>query len=55
MERWNNNQTTRERDQLGKDVLERAVKMFEEPTPGENYVVFNSDVNFEVWAKENIS
>lgn len=53
--RWNNNQTTRERDQLEKEVLEKAMKMFEEPTPDEYYITFNSGMDFEEWVKSNIA
>jgi len=53
-ERWSNSRTTKERGQLEEEVLEKAMDMFEEPTPDENYIAFNSAMNFEEWVGSNI-
>lgn len=53
-ERWSRNENTKERGQLESVTLERAIKMFEEPTEEENYTVYNQDMDLEEWIKDNI-
>lgn len=53
--RWQKNLTTKERDQLTEATMSKAQGMFEEPTPDENPILYNSTMNLEDWIKANIS
>lgn len=53
--RWTKNKETKERGQLEQVILDRALKMFEEPTNDENYITYNQSMDLDKWIKENIA
>lgn len=53
-ERWTKNEETKERGQLEEVTLNRALDMFEEPTPDENYITYDQSVNLDKWIDKNI-
>lgn len=53
-ERWLKNQETKERGRLEDVSLKRALDMFEPPTPDENPVIYNQQINLEEWINQNI-
>jgi len=52
--RWERNKTSKERGQLERATLNRALKMFEKPTPDENFIPYNQNMNLDEWIKTNI-
>lgn len=53
--RWWKNERTKERGQLARRTLNRALNMFEEPTVDESYIAYNQSMNLDKWIKENIA
>jgi len=49
------NQQTQERGHLEDATINRALSMFEEPTPDEKPTFYNQPVNLDSWIKENIA
>lgn len=48
------NQHTKERGHLEDVTMNRALEMFEEPTPDEHPVLFNTEMNMNEWVREHI-
>ncbi len=49
------NAKTKERGHVPEKFLGKGLKMFEQPTPEENPILYNSEVNLEDWIRENIN
>jgi len=53
-DRWKKNSNTKERGQLERSTLDRALNMFEKPTPDEDFVIYNQDMDLDKWVETNI-
>lgn len=54
-ERRRNNLSTKERDQLADETMDRAFEMFEEPTEDEKPIFYNQETDLDKWIQENIN
>lgn len=53
--RRSKNEKMKERDHIKDWLFEKSLNMFEEPTPSEDPIIYNSAMNLENWIRENIS
>lgn len=54
-ERRLQNMETKERGHLEDVSMQRALKMFQEPTEDENPIIYNAEIDLEKWIQENIN
>ena len=52
--RWIENQITKVRDHLVEETINHALSMFEEPTADEKTIIYNQEMNLDLWVKQNI-
>ncbi len=49
------NETTKERGQLSDRGMEVALSQFQEPTADENPIIYNQQMDLDVWTEKNVS
>lgn len=54
VERRKRNLTSKERDQLADETMEKAFGMFEEPNSDENIIIYDQRIPLDVWINTNI-
>ncbi len=52
--RWKRNSSAKERGQLERVTLDKALSMFEKPAPDEDFVVYNQNTDLDKWIEINI-
>ncbi len=52
--RWEENKAAEDGRKMDEGSFNKAQVMFEEPTPDENPIVYNTEMDFNGWIKENI-
>lgn len=48
------NEKTKKRGHVKDELFQKGLEMFQEPTPEENPIMFNTDMNLDEWIKRNI-
>lgn len=52
--RWAENQISKVRDHLVEETINHALSMFEEPTADENPIIYNQEMDVDLWIIQNL-